>query len=239
MKTESKIFLVLLFIAMTPFIFSKGYTGIVFSTETGAIGDTIGGITAPFINLLAAYLVWRSFNEQVQANKLLSKETSYNFIKSLLNDTKGDYNSLIGYDSYNFPTLLEGNYKLNEWDYKTFENYTYKFLHSNEDLTNHTVNIKSLMAEILYNTNISNSIKKSFSSRIDDIYKELLSISDVLKKIRKYMLDNIDEVDLLIKESGRQYNVKDLPQLHLLVYNNISTINQIKYYKERILSLKE
>jgi len=42
-------------------------------SETGQIGDTIGGITAPFINLLGAVLVYLSFNEQLKANKIQEK----------------------------------------------------------------------------------------------------------------------------------------------------------------------
>ncbi len=37
--------------------------------EPGQIGDIFGGMTAPFINLLAAILVYISFNEQRKANK--------------------------------------------------------------------------------------------------------------------------------------------------------------------------
>jgi len=40
-----------------------------FST-TGQIGDTIGGVTAPIINILGAFLVYISFREQVRANRL-------------------------------------------------------------------------------------------------------------------------------------------------------------------------
>ncbi|RZT96628.1 hypothetical protein EV201_1269 [Ancylomarina subtilis] len=56
-------------ISFTPYLFSQFYTGIDFS-KTGSIGDTIGGITAPFINLLAAFIIYISFNEQVKANKI-------------------------------------------------------------------------------------------------------------------------------------------------------------------------
>lgn len=40
-----------------------------FST-TGQIGDTIGGITAPIINIIGAFLVFVSFREQVRANRI-------------------------------------------------------------------------------------------------------------------------------------------------------------------------
>jgi len=41
-------------------------------SNTGQIGDTIGGITAPIINLVGAYLVYISFQAQINANKIQS-----------------------------------------------------------------------------------------------------------------------------------------------------------------------
>ncbi|MEQ9423539.1 MAG: hypothetical protein RJQ09_03910 [Cyclobacteriaceae bacterium] len=38
-------------------------------TETGQIGDTIGGITAPFIGLISAFLIYKAFEEQRKANE--------------------------------------------------------------------------------------------------------------------------------------------------------------------------
>ena len=38
---------------------------------SGQIGDTIGGITAPFFNLIAAILIFLSFREQTKANEYL------------------------------------------------------------------------------------------------------------------------------------------------------------------------
>jgi hypothetical protein len=39
-------------------------------TNTGEIGDTIGGITAPIVNLIAAILVYLSFQQQILANEI-------------------------------------------------------------------------------------------------------------------------------------------------------------------------
>ncbi|CAM1339267.1 hypothetical protein [Tenacibaculum aestuarii] len=66
-------------------------------TETGQIGDTIGGITAPVINLIGAFLVYISFQEQIKANRIqmdaLNEEKERNS-----NDRKfNNYHSL--YDS--------------------------------------------------------------------------------------------------------------------------------------------
>jgi hypothetical protein len=43
-------------------------------SDKGQIGDTIGGITAPFINGLAAILVFLAFKEQIKANDLYKSQ---------------------------------------------------------------------------------------------------------------------------------------------------------------------
>lgn len=72
--------LYVLFIFFSPILFSKISTIVSFDAKSGAIGDTIGGITAPFINLLAAILVYLSFREQIKANEVLNKENQFNYI---------------------------------------------------------------------------------------------------------------------------------------------------------------
>lgn len=57
---------VVVFIFAMPWLFTQ--FSIISFKDTGPIGDTIGGITAPFVNLLAAYLVYRSFQAQVLSN---------------------------------------------------------------------------------------------------------------------------------------------------------------------------
>lgn len=43
-------------------------------TETGAIGDTIGGITSPFINIIGAILVFLALKAQIEANIIVQKQ---------------------------------------------------------------------------------------------------------------------------------------------------------------------
>ncbi|RLD60618.1 MAG: hypothetical protein DRJ01_09330 [Bacteroidetes bacterium] len=42
-------------------------------SSTGQVGDTIGGITAPLINLIGAFLVYISFQAQINANRIQSQ----------------------------------------------------------------------------------------------------------------------------------------------------------------------
>ena len=64
-------------ILLTPMIFTLiGLWGFWDFSKTGQIGDTLGGITSPFISALAALLVFAAFKEQVTANKLLKENLS-------------------------------------------------------------------------------------------------------------------------------------------------------------------
>lgn len=65
--------------AFTPILFTRGWSGIDFS-GTGGIGDTIGGITAPFINGLAAILVFLAFKAQIKANEIFKRQESSRII---------------------------------------------------------------------------------------------------------------------------------------------------------------
>ncbi len=55
----------------------------------GEIGDTIGGITAPFVNLLGAILVFYSFKEQIKANGYLQKDIERNNVLKLYEQIEG------------------------------------------------------------------------------------------------------------------------------------------------------
>lgn len=63
-------------------------------TDTGQIGDTIGGITAPFINLLGALLVYISFKEQNNANKIQAEQNSFSLLHELYKELKTELKNL-------------------------------------------------------------------------------------------------------------------------------------------------
>ncbi|MEL6484415.1 MAG: hypothetical protein AAFP96_06165, partial [Bacteroidota bacterium] len=93
----------ILFVFVAPFIFTRpAFWDLLAFNKTGQIGDTIGGITAPFVNLIAAYLVYKSFSAQIQANfqqqrnhseqmKLLIDEQSGSLILNLYDRLEVDY----------------------------------------------------------------------------------------------------------------------------------------------------
>lgn len=53
-------------------------------SSTGNIGDTIGGVTSPFINGLAAILVFIAFKAQIKANEIFkNQEKSRNILEQI------------------------------------------------------------------------------------------------------------------------------------------------------------
>jgi len=63
--------IILIFISLYIFTRPAIFSAWDFSS-TGQIGDTIGGITGPVINLIGAFLVYISFQAQIKANKIQS-----------------------------------------------------------------------------------------------------------------------------------------------------------------------
>lgn len=70
--------IVLVLISVAPYIITRDFTkfGFVSFKDSGQIGDTIGGITAPLVGLISAYLVYRALKAQIDANKQLSDQFS-------------------------------------------------------------------------------------------------------------------------------------------------------------------
>ncbi len=96
--------IILICIFLLPWLFTQTTFSIHnFSINTGIIGDTIGGITAPFINGISAILVYVAFKEQIKANEKQREQ----FLKQD-NDSK-----LQSFESFFF-IMIDNQYKLIE-----------------------------------------------------------------------------------------------------------------------------
>ncbi|QIL38197.1 hypothetical protein G7074_02245 [Pedobacter sp. HDW13] len=64
-------------------------------SDKGQIGDTIGGITAPIINIFGFALIYISFVSQNRANQIQSQQNSVVFLHSLFAEVKADYDKML------------------------------------------------------------------------------------------------------------------------------------------------
>lgn len=69
-------------------------------SDKGEIGDTIGGLTAPFINAIGAILVFIAFKEQVKANDLIKEQQYFQHIQEQIHRLEDDFLDL--------PTVING-----------------------------------------------------------------------------------------------------------------------------------
>jgi hypothetical protein len=69
------------------------------ASTRGLTGDFLGGVASPFIGLVSAILVYLSFQQQIQANKIqmeaLKQESKRNNIRSTLNILRSEISDLI------------------------------------------------------------------------------------------------------------------------------------------------
>jgi len=84
------LFIVLIIILIPPLLTIPALFDFFVLSDSGQIGDAIGGITAPFINGIAAILVFIAFKEQVKANDLFIQKESERFIIDQINRIKDD-----------------------------------------------------------------------------------------------------------------------------------------------------
>lgn len=86
------ILILLIIIILLPLLIKNLVLGSWFDyTDSGEIGDTLGGITSPFINGLAAVLVFITFKEQVNANKLIQQQLYFQHIQEQINRLEEDF----------------------------------------------------------------------------------------------------------------------------------------------------
>lgn len=72
-ERENKVFIGATMMILLGYIFTRSHGWFDF-TETGQIGDTIGGITAPFIAVCSAYITILAFWVQYTYNKKQKKD---------------------------------------------------------------------------------------------------------------------------------------------------------------------
>lgn len=180
-ENNSNIIMMVLLILISIIFFPWLFTSSIFEnfSNTGAIGDTIGGITAPFINGLGAVLVYIAFKEQVKANQLVQDQ----FKKQEKGDIRKNFEST-------FFQLLQIHH-----DIVAKMDFRLKILMNDTELGK---KIQEIVLTFVTEREMSaESVKDSITGR--DVFKESFIVMQSL--INHYVInENGDEDDKKAKE---------------------------------------
>lgn len=217
--------IVLIFISLYLFTRPALISSFDFS-NTGEIGDTIGGITAPIINLIGAFLVYVSFQAQLEANRIqvkaLNDEKSrirteniyqkyvsqFEDIKTRLRDLEfvvqfwADYSG--GTLSPNAPIVFKGINALNEYTSRLVakKKKSYIYERQNYELYSMYLNYQFMLLslhDLIVNveTRIEDQIDKEYLlSNIELFYNSFLKVFGE-RIIDYYGADNIDMTEIV------------------------------------------
>jgi hypothetical protein len=166
-------------------------------SDKGTIGDAIGGITGPIINLLSVILLYVSFKTQISANTIQRNQ---------LIEEK-DFNT----KSSNFSSLMTVFQSLKD-DYNT--------------LTNKTSNGKDVYGKAAINTFVNYKFRKATTKpqleriKNSNLIKDLLFVINVYSIILdKIDISNLEEEDrnLILRLVINFYNTKLNFQVEILI----------------------
>lgn len=127
---------------IAPFICTQ--FGLVDFNNTGPIGDTIGGITSPFINIMAAILVFLALRAQIDANLLIQEQIDTQETERKIDNESRQLNQYYdnlksGIDNFEFSKIDMWDdeddvkiYRGSEAIYKLIDKYFCSY-HGNED----------------------------------------------------------------------------------------------------------
>lgn len=95
------IVILFLIVVIVPYIFTLPVFNVYKSNQgsTGEIGDTIGGLTAPFINGIGAILVYLAFKEQVKSTQQTRNLEISKIVNDRLNWLKSDPYDIVATES--------------------------------------------------------------------------------------------------------------------------------------------
>lgn len=165
-------------VAFAPYLFTRPLSILDFSS-TGAIGDTIGGITAPITSLIGSILVFFALKAQIDANKIIQRQIESQKNEDINRKKLQNLNDLINMVKYD----------INGFNYTTRDRASkQKFNYEGSSA------IYELMESIRYVEEINHS-KNVFVNRpkLSELYNILQIINMLFDTIEKEEIDNNDK----------------------------------------------
>lgn len=223
------ILVIVLIFEIIPCIVSQ-YNGTMFDANTGAIGDTIGGIANPIVGGISIALLFYTLREQIKSNNLQKTVSDYDMLMKLRNDIlEKSKNITVKVHSESFITkdVYEGTLSLHEVNAPgvsmSEDDFDNLYDSAAEIVACYQLFIRVVRASVL-----AKEIKKDFWNSIQKPFEDLYSFLKTCKNIDERIICKWNSTNALPEED------------ELFDDENESTSNsqgKVKPYKERIIKL--
>lgn len=221
-KHARMLLLLFLLIMLLPVILTQVPFSLFDFTETGQIGDTIGGITAPFIGVIAGYLTFLAFHEQYRANNEakndLAKERFeskfYNFL-TLLNNLEinthipnvGNYKQAFHFMFYEFKAIAVLIYrKQGKPTLEIVKTKEQDFFDIREDSVGIVKNVREEILKEAFNIFI-NGVSKSATSRMKEYIDGSETMNDYFLELQ-YLYSKPENPSVPYLDDYKTVNIK-------------------------------
>lgn len=194
--------------------------------NTGQIGDTIGGITAPFVGLLSAYLVYISFKAQIAANNKFAESRTHDLQIQTLNSW-----------------VLFINDAINQFEYKTYKGNFGILLLTNE--LNKIFETVTAPIDDTERNRIIVEIESIESVKLQEVYALLIQIRESFRYVKKMYDNKIDywyhvmQISLLF---DRTFYIIDDILKHIDKYHELNlhyNLTRLSLYRDCVTLQKE
>ncbi|MBF9252341.1 hypothetical protein I2I11_03460 [Pontibacter sp. 172403-2] len=149
-------------------------------SSAGQVGDTIGGITAPFINAIGAILVFLAFKEQIKANNLIKEQQLFQHIQEQIHRLEDNFIDLSKVNDSIYFDIRESSKLLNNFDKGVQKSYFIRKSALNKAL--YTTTVFELTADII---NKMESNKDFLFKKLKMVY--LIIYQDKYQNLDKYL----------------------------------------------------
>lgn len=212
LKRHWTLFLVILLILALPYIFTRdALFGISFS-NTGNIGDTIGGITAPFVGLVSIILLYITLYEQLKINRKQTNDSDFNKILNLQNQIQDKSSNLTFMYDTDRRNEARGLFSLvllnNTLNDTSMPSTMYRALLRQVKLIDNSIH---QFLKINYNSYLDTDTKLDFYNIAEAYANEIIAFYDLTERNVITIFGHINELDaepdaVIIGEDGKPLN---------------------------------
>lgn len=200
-KTNQLILILgIIILIIPPLLALPAFSSFLNFSNSGQIGDTIGGITSPFINAIGAILVFLAFKEQIKANNLIKEQQYFQHIQEQIHRLEDNFIDLSEVNNDIYQGITSSKQLLNNFNDQGVQEH-YSISKSALSKAIYTTTVFELTSDLI---NKMESNKEFLFKKLKMIYiiiyqEKYLRIAEALKHVTNMKSSTkLQEAELLL-----------------------------------------